>query len=296
MLPRLRFVVASLVIAVLPMVFLGAGLAPSAHPASPAELSRADKPVVLGPSEYSETQYRLDRIALSYARRENELGKLRALAAAPLANWIAAPVGAGPDSGASTVATVTTGGPAVVTVNTTKPDPEKTSEVTVSVTVSPADKDTEAAVQPSPTSDKPVAAESEASKPALSKPETVATAPVTGSISEAPRAATDAPSGQILAALNPPKTETSVLPQVHVVMPHPKPRARIVRRPKPVRTPPPVVQKPPPFFELFAWLFNIKPETYGQQQAAPAAQQQRPQPRVRSSLTPATGFRTASRP
>jgi hypothetical protein len=284
MLPRLRFVVASLVIAVLPMVLLGAGLAPSAHPTSPAELSRADRPVVLGPAEYSETQYRLDRVALSYARRENELGKLRVRAAAPLANWIAAPAGTEPDSSAGTVATVTTDGPAVVTVNTTKP--ETSSEVTVSVTVSPAgkadkaEKEPEAPAQPSPASGKPAAtAEPEASKPAPSKPEISATAPASDSISDAFRPAATAPAGQVFAALNPPKTETSALPQVHVVAPHakPKPRARVVRRAKPVRTPPPAAQKPPPFFELFVWLFNIKPDTHGQVPAGSASQLQQQQ-------------------
>lgn len=142
MLPRLRFVVASLVIALLPMVFLGAGLAPTAH-TSPAELSRADKPVVLGPAEYSEAQYRSDRHALSYARRANELNKLREMASLPLANWIAAPAGYQPDNAGDTnrVATVMTDGPSVVTVSTvTTPTPEKAPDVTVSVTVSPTDR------------------------------------------------------------------------------------------------------------------------------------------------------------
>jgi hypothetical protein len=300
MLPRLRFVVASLVIAVLPMVLLGAGLAPSAHPTSPAELSRADRPVVLGPAEYSETQYRLDRVTLSYARRENELGKLRVLAAAPLANWIAAPAGTEPDSN---VATVTTDGPAVVTVNTTKP--EKSSEVTVSVTVSPAvkadkaEKEPEAPAQPSPASEKPAAtAEPEASKPAASKPETSATAPASDSISDASRPAAAAPAGQVFAALNPPKTETSALPQVHVVAPHakPKPRARAARKLKAARTPPPAAQKPPPFFELFVWLFNIKPDTHGQVPAGSASQLQQQQQQTRALIAPTAGLQTASQP
>lgn len=322
MLPRLRFVVASLVIAVLPMVFLGAGMAPAPHTTSPAELARADKPVVLGPAEYSESQYRLDRVALSYARRENELGKLRALAAAPLANWIAAPAGAAPDNGNdSTVATVTTDGPAVVTVNTTRP--EKASEVTVSVTVSPADKDKadkadkeskESAVspQPSPGADKlaaaaapeaskpaepkPEAAKSEASKSEPGKPETTAAAPTRDAISDAPRtAAAPAPAGQVFAALTPARTETSALPQVHVVAPHAKPRPRVARRPKPVRAPPaPAPQKPPPFFELFVWLFNLKPDAHGQIPAGSASQLQQQQQQSRPFAAPTPGFQTAS--
>jgi hypothetical protein len=319
MLPRLRFVVASLVIAVLPMVLLGAGMAPSAHPTSPAELSRADKPVVLGPAEYSETQYRLDRIALSYTRRENELGRLRQLAAAPLANWIAAPAGAASDS-TGTVATVTTDGPAVVTVNTTKAD--KAAEVTVSVTVAPADKvenadkpdnadkaakadatEKAAASRPAPAAEKPAAAaEPEAVKPAPSKPE--AAAPAADSMVDAPKTAVTAPPGQIFAALTPPKaeppkTETSALPQVHVVAPHAKhkPRARVARKPKskPARTPPPAAQKPPPFFELFVWLFNIKPDANGRVPAGSASQLQQQQ-QTHSSVAPTAGFQTASQP
>jgi hypothetical protein len=319
MLPRLRFVVASLVIAVLPMVLLGAGMAPSAHPTSPAELSRADKPVVLGPAEYSETQYRLDRISLSYARRENELGKLRTLAAAPLENWIAAPAGAASES-TGTVTTVTTDGPAVVTVNTSKPD--KAAEVTVSVTVAPADKGENAdkpdktdkahkadkpekaaaAAHPAPAAEKP-AAEPEADTPAPAKSETAAAA--AESMTDAPKAAVPAPPGQSFAALTPPKaepskTETSALPQVHVVAPHAKhkPRARVARKPKAARTPPPAAQKPPPFFELFVWLFNIKPDANGQVPAGSASQlqQQQLQQQTRSSVAPTAGIQTASQP
>ena len=296
MLPRLRFVVASLIIALLPMVFLGAGLAPS-HPTSPAELSRADKPVVLGPAEYSEAQYRHDRQALSYARRANELSKLRELASAPLANWVAAPAGAEPDN-ASTVATVTTDGPAVVTVNTTNPNPDKASEVTISVTVSPSDKrPAEVAAQtPRPEADKSAAAAPDADKPAISKSEATAGTPAGKLMSDAPHSVVGPmPSGQIFAALNPSKAETSNLPQVHVVMSRPKPRARTVRRARPAPTPPPAAQNPPPFFELFAWLFNIKPQTVSTQ-SQPVSAAPRAQPQARSSVPLAVPVRTASQP
>lgn len=297
MLPRLRFVVASLVIAILPMVFLGAGLAPSL-PASPAELSRADKPIVLGPAEYSETQYRYDRQTLSYARRATELNKLRELASAPLNAWIAAPAGAEPDNAATTIATVTTDGPAVVTVNSTNPNPDKASEITVSVTVGPSDKrPAEATAQtPRPEADRSAAAAPNADKTVISKPEAATATPAGPLMSDAPHSVVGPmPSGQVFAALGPPKAETSNLPQVHVVMGHPKPRARTVRRVRPAPTSPPVAQRPPPFFELFAWLFNIKPQTVSTQ-PQPVLAAPRGQPQARYPMIPQVPVRTALQP
>jgi len=86
------------------------------------------------------------------------------------------------------------------------------------------------------------------------------------------------------------------------VMHRSKPRARVTRRAKPAAPLPQVAQKPPPFFELFAWLFNMKPQpTQGQGQIVqipvqPAATLQRPQ--ARSSFTPPgpTAFQTAAQP
>ncbi len=94
MLPRLRFVVAALAIAILPMVLLSSGVFPTPHTAPTMEIPRADKPVSLGPNEYSEARYRQDRMVLAYARRANELSRLRELASVPLDAWVAAPSGA----------------------------------------------------------------------------------------------------------------------------------------------------------------------------------------------------------
>lgn len=132
------------------------------------------------------------------------------------------------------------------------------------------------------------------------KPEARVDAPAsTASTSDAPRPAPAvvAP-GRTYAALNPatPKVETSNLPQVHVVMNRPKPRARVARRARPVTQQQATPQKPPPFFELFAWLFNIQPsanQELAQPQAAPV---QRPQARSSFGSPTAPAFRTAAQP
>ena len=97
MLPRLRFVVASLILAILPMLLLGSGVFPTPQGGGMTlEIPRAGKPVTLGPNEYSEAQYRQDRQTLAYARRATELSRLREMASVPLNSWIAAPDGSAP--------------------------------------------------------------------------------------------------------------------------------------------------------------------------------------------------------
>ncbi len=50
MLPRLRFVVASLILAILPMILLGSGVFPTPQGGGATlEIPRAGKPVTLGP-------------------------------------------------------------------------------------------------------------------------------------------------------------------------------------------------------------------------------------------------------
>ena len=97
MLPRLRFVVASLAIAILPMVLLGSGVFPTPHSVAALEIPRADRPIVIGLDEYTEAQYRQDRQVFAYARRATELSRLREMASAPLSTWVAAPAGAEAD-------------------------------------------------------------------------------------------------------------------------------------------------------------------------------------------------------
>jgi hypothetical protein len=213
------------------MVFLGAGLVPPSHSSSPAELSRADKPVVLGPAEYSEAQYRYDRQALSYARRASELNKLRELASAPLANWIAAPTG-----------TETEQTPDIVIMQATVANTPAV-EAPANVTEAPATGKSEPAAAP--------VIEPEPAKP----PAVVQTVPV-------------APARQLYAALNASGKESMQLtdaPQVRFIVPKPKPRAKFIRRGGPSRhvaaKPAPVVQKPPfADFPLLAWLFNFNPQ------------------------------------
>jgi hypothetical protein len=94
MLPRLRFVIAAVVIAILPMVFVGTGFVTSGHNNSVAEFPRTNQAVALGTPESRESrQFQ----ALAFARRAGELNRLRDMASAPLSNWVTEPAGADHD-------------------------------------------------------------------------------------------------------------------------------------------------------------------------------------------------------
>ena len=236
--------VAAIVIAILPMVFLGAGVVPTPHSTTPAELSRVSKSVVLGPEQYSEAQYRADRHTLAYARRANELNKLRELAVEPLAAWIAAPAGEPEEDGGAKAITVRTEGPATVTV-VTAPAGDNSPGTVVDVTITPA------APIEKPAVDEPAVAPA---KPTAALPAaTITDAPQVNAAAQPPPA-----SGQVYAALNPASKEAAqtAIPQIRVILQKPKPRAKIVRRYRAAPKPVPVVQKPPfADFPLLAWLF-----------------------------------------
>ena len=91
MLPRLRFVIAALAIALLPWALLGTGAVVRSHDATPIELSGARvllrQQAMLAGDEGRQLQ------AFAFARRSEQLEQLRVLASAPLPNWLAAPAG-----------------------------------------------------------------------------------------------------------------------------------------------------------------------------------------------------------
>ena len=108
-LPRLRFIIAALAIALLPILVAG-----TVGPARDAHLPRPAPPPAI-----VEDQER--QLVLAYARRAHELDRLRELARAPLRTWIENPAGEQtPEAGA--VISEPTGEP-------TQPPPAAADEV-----------------------------------------------------------------------------------------------------------------------------------------------------------------------
>jgi hypothetical protein len=105
MLPRLRFVIAAIMIAMAPMVIFSTApfLTPSGSdaPRPPSSLGTADT------REAQQLQ------VLAYGRRADELTRLREMAAVPLTNWVTAPTGKEPEA---IVASPTPGPQAAITV------------------------------------------------------------------------------------------------------------------------------------------------------------------------------------
>lgn len=95
MLPRLRFVVAALVLALLPWALFSTGAVMRSHDAAPDEMSRVRLTLLQQATMTGDEAKQLQ--AFAYARRSEELERLRVLASAPLPNWLAAPAGGAGD-------------------------------------------------------------------------------------------------------------------------------------------------------------------------------------------------------
>ena len=264
MLPRLRFVVAALAIAILPMALLGSGIFPTPHAAATMEIPRADRPIVIGPDEYSEAQYRQDRMVFAYARRASELSRLRELASAPLAAWVAAPTGVEPENTGTTNAdTTNTDAIKLIEVPSTGETPAKTPSANESRVTNPKPGEIIATLSlatiAAETATIPLAetvAEQRVlppqEKPALDAagmPAPVSTTPVP-QLYVALNAGAGG-SGEVLRIQQPP---------VGYFSPLPKPKPKTVKRTSRIKNAAtkttPAAQQKAPFGDLFSWLFG----------------------------------------
>jgi hypothetical protein len=243
MLPRFRFVVASLAIALLPMVLLGSGISPTPNMAATMEIPRADRPIVIGPDKYSEAQYRHDRMVFAYARRANELSRLRERASEPLAAWVAAPAGPEPEDAGDPKA------------NEAKPVGPKASEVVATLSLATLSSELlaiDAPARPAADAAKAPLAMPELERPILSPSSAVSPSPVS-----------TRPAPQVYVALNMGAGSGEVLrtqqPPVGYFAPLPKPKPKVVKRTghiKRAAAKPAPIQQKPPFSDLFSWLFG----------------------------------------
>jgi hypothetical protein len=270
MLPRLRFVVASLAIAILPMVLLGSGVFPTPHSVAALEIPRADKPIVLGPGEYSEAQYRQDRQVFAYARRATELSRLRELASAPLSEWVAAPAGAEADDTRNAKPTETLPAetrpaetqPAEPKLNESRavnPKPAEARVNEVVATLSMATIASDAPATPRSTIPLTETVAEQRTLPPQEKPLDLTASPV-------PSTVLTQPVPQVYVALTAGSGNGEVLrteqPPVGYFAPLPKSKPKAVKRTnrfkRTVARPvvPAQAQAKPPFGDLFLWLFG----------------------------------------
>jgi hypothetical protein len=231
MLPRLRFVIAAIVIALLPMVFFSASPFIGSH--SSPDGVRPHGP--LGTVDAREAQ---QLQVLAYGRRADELSRLREMASAPLTVWVAAPLGgqAAESSAAQAPAAVQAPAPAQA------PEQPEPAPLTVATLPDP--------VEPAPQSAPPsIAMTNQEPTPAAEEPET--------GVNHAK--VETAPAGpNVIAAIDdatPPVTTTAAIdrlpPQFMPPLPKPRPKAKPVKRARvaAARTPAPV--DPVPFGGLF---------------------------------------------
>jgi hypothetical protein len=278
MLPRLRFVIASIAIAILPMVFLGSGAVPA--PPSHAAFTPADAKSALAgrtlprePRVTNETQYRYERHAMSFTRRSEELSRLRELASLSVNDWAAAPAGAAP-------AEPQAGESEAAAAPEKQSAPENPPAAALPVAVSAA------ALSPAvPASPAPALAPERAGPAATIAAASEAAAPPAAPSPAEDASASNKPAAEKTAADNPPAPATyaaltldndiktadtpkieagaSRLTQVVVVASRKKPkkvhRAAVHRRA--VRPAARAPQPPPPAgpFAFFSWLFGQQP-------------------------------------
>jgi len=303
MLPRLRFVIASIAIAILPMVLLGSGAVPAPPASAPVSATHGS----LGPSRtlprearaMNEQQYRYERQAMSFARRSEELSRLRELASLPLAAWMQAPAGAPPEPAASEapLPVAVAAEPQAVEPPAASPPPDAPQApeqaaplATAAIpTAEPESPPVEASAETPQVAAAPAAPPAEdasvPNKPAAEK----------AAADNAPAATTQAmltlENGR--KASDTPQAEAGVTQLTRVtVTARAKPRK--VRRTIHRRSPRPAVVRAPPQqeppsgpFAFFGWLFGQHGPALGQP-AVPGAQPQVPaQPQARGTAAPA---------
>lgn len=294
MLPRLRFVVAFLIIAILPMVLLGSGVFPVPQTSAALAIMHTGKPISVGPDEYSEARYHQDRQALAYARRANELSRLRETASAPLANWVAAPAGNAKtgSKNAETVAkadaeVAATLALAVVSMEKADAPPEELpADLPAMAAPSEAEKSVSPAQKAVASEAVPANAATESSLPAV---ENAAKDNATNdnTTRENTAAVTDAASTlpQVYVALNgggQAEALQTAPPPPGFFAPLPKARPKVIRRSnrlkraavkpaRPAAPAPAVHQQKAPFADLFSWLFGPMPSTSPADATAPVA-------------------------
>jgi len=263
MLPRLRFVVAAVVIAMLPMLFLGS--APVSVPALPEGGVRLALAMTDGP-DASDIQ------ALGYARRADELGRLRALASEPLETWVTAPAGDEPVAAATAGVTQAAedAAPASPPEDETATAPAVVSEAPAETAPPMASSDAapaEAAADQKQISAEPDAAPAPTTEPpvavASATPPPTAEAPPAKEIKTAVAALPDPPAAAPAALIT---AKQTVLPVVRV-----RPKTRHVARHRAApRKPPPQPQQPTGLFAFFTALFGQQP-TQAVAQSSPSA-------------------------
>lgn len=235
MLPRLRFVIAAIVIAVLPMLIFST--APFHVSYDAADAPRAGGAISLGPADMREAQQQLQ--VMGYARRADELSRLRELASRPLDNWVAEPAGtaATPKTAAIADSPVTTAEPptGAIAESPARPIPDVTAVPGPVAALAPA----------GPTVPEPARAEPVRIEPIIEGLRRPGAEPAS-LIPQYFAAFARTPTAGL------PVSAESPLLQLVPPLPHPRPKIRPPRRPRVVAAP-----APPEPVNPFQALFGI---------------------------------------
>jgi hypothetical protein len=219
MLPRLRFVIAAVVIALLPMLVLG-HVAPTS---TSYELSVPQ----LGLGAVDARAVRELQV-VAFARRTDELNRLREMASVPLAAWVAAPTGTEPEAAEAQVASLSPSGP-----SSEPKDPVENEPATPSASA-------DAAAGAAETKE-PDAITADANQSSLDTPAQTAASVVATAV--AALASNDAGAGVRPAAFVPP-------------LPHPRPKIqkkKTVKRTRTAQAQPKPAAKLNPFGQIFGF-------------------------------------------